>query len=53
MLQLNNNQYAALAGKGNDEDDNTKIIGVENNIEIIGVQHDNKITGLDSDNKIM
>ena len=57
MPQLNNNQYAALAGD-EDSDENvydqesyTKSTGVENNGEITGVQHDEKITGVDSDNE--
>ena len=51
MPQLNNNQYAALAGDKYDEENNTKSTVVENDIKIRGVRHDDEITGLDSDNK--
>ena len=50
MPQLNNNQYAALAGEENDEQNDTKSEGVENDGKIIEVRHDDKITGVDSDN---
>ena len=50
MPQLNNNQYAALAGDKYDEENNTKSELVENDIKIRGVRHDDEITGLNSDN---
>ena len=37
MPKLNNNQYATLAGKEDDEDNDTESIGVENDGEITGV----------------
>ena len=49
MPQLNNNQYAALAGDEDDEEIDTKSTGVENNIKITGVRHDNEITGVGND----
>ena len=39
--QLNNNQYAALAGEEDDEGNNNESTGVENDGEITGVRHDN------------
>ena len=51
MPQLNNNQYAALAGKGDDKENETESTGVINSGEITGVHHNNKVTGEDSDNK--
>ena len=50
MPQLNNNQYVALAGEEDDQNNYTESTGVENDGEITGVRHDDKITGLDSDN---
>ena len=37
MPKLNNNQYAALTGKEDDEDNDTESTGVENDGEITGV----------------
>ena len=51
MPQLNNNQYAALAGEEDNEEKDNKITGVDNDGKIIGVRHNNKITGVDSNNK--
>ena len=51
MPQLNNNQYAALVGNEDDEENDTKSTGVENNRKFTGVRHNNEITGVDSDNK--
>ena len=51
MPQLNNNQYATLAGKEDDEDNATKSIGVEKDVKITGFRHYEKITGVDSDKK--
>ena len=51
MPQLNNNQYASMAGNENDEENNTESTGVENDSKITGVRHDDKITGVDSDNE--
>ena len=50
MPQLNNSQYAALASEEDDEDNDTKITGVEKNSEITGVRHGDKIIGVDRDN---
>ena len=52
MPQLNNNQYAALAGEEENEENDTKSTGVENNGKITGVRHDNKTSGVDNDNDI-
>ena len=43
MLQLNNNQYAALAVVEDDEENDTEITGVDNDGKITGVRHDEKI----------
>ena len=51
MPQLNNNQYAALAGEEENEENDTKSTGVENDSEITWVRHDDKIIGVDSDNE--
>ena len=51
MPQLNNNRYVTLVGDEEDEDNDTKSIGVENDGEITGVRHDNKTTVVDSNNK--
>ena len=51
MPKLNNNQYAALVGNEDDEENDTKRTGVENNSEITGGRHVGKITGVDSDNE--
>ena len=51
MPQLNNNQYAALAGEEDDEGNDNKSKGVENDGKITGVRHDDEITGVDSDNE--
>ena len=51
MPQLNNNNYAALAGKEDNEENDTESTGVENDGKITGVQHDEKITGVDSNNE--
>ena len=48
MPQLNTNQYAALAGEEEDEDNDTKSTGVGNDGKTTGVRHDKKITGVDS-----
>ena len=50
MLQLNNNQYAALAGQEDNEDNDTESTGVENDGKITGVRHNNKTTGVDRNN---
>ena len=50
MPQLSNNQYAELAGKEDDEENDTKITGVENDGKTTGVRHNDEITGVDSDN---
>ena len=47
MPQLNNNKYAALTGKEDDEDNETESTGVGNDGEFTGVQHDDKTTGVD------
>ena len=52
MPQLNNNQYAALAGEEDDEDNDTKSTGVENDSEIKEVRHYEKIIGVHSENEI-
>ena len=49
--QINNNQYAALAGEEDNEDNDNESTGVDNDVEITGVRHDNEITGVDSDIK--
>ena len=49
--QINNNQYAALAGEEDNGGNDNEITGVDNDGEIIGVQHNDEITGLDSDNE--
>ena len=51
MPQLNNNQYAALVGNEDNEENDTKLTGVENDGEITGVYYDNEITGLGSNNE--
>ena len=51
MPQLNNNQYASLAGKEYNEGNDNESIGVDNDGEITGVRHNDKITGGDSKNK--
>ena len=51
MPQLNNSPYAALAGKEDDEDNDTEITGVENDSKIAGVENDEKITGVDINNE--
>ena len=51
MLQLNNNQYAALAVVEDDEENDTEITGVDNDGKITGVRHDDKIKGVDRDNE--
>ena len=51
MLHLNNNQYAAISGEEDDEDNDTESTGVENNGKITGVRHDDKTKGVDSDKK--
>ena len=51
MTQINNNQYAALAGKEDNEGNGNESTGVDKGGKIIGVRYDDKITGLDSDNK--
>ena len=51
MPHLNNNQYEALAGDGDNEEHNTKSSGVDNDSEMTGVRHDEKITGVDSHNE--
>ena len=52
MPQLNNNKYAALAVKEDNEDNDTDSTGVENDRKITGVRNDEKITGVDSNNEI-
>ena len=51
IAQLNNNKYAAIAGKEGDEENDNKITRVETDGKIAGVRHNDKITGVDSDNK--
>ena len=51
MTQLNNNKYVALAGEEDDEENETKSIGVENNGKNTRVRHDDEITGVDSNNE--
>ena len=51
MLQLNNNKYAALEVKDNDEDNETISTGGERDNKFTRVQHDDKTTGVDSDNE--
>ena len=51
MPQLNNNQYAALAGNEDDKENGTKSTEVENKGKITGLRHNDKITGVDSDNE--
>ena len=51
MTELNNNQYDALAGEEDNEDNDTESIGVDNGSKITGVRHDDKITGVDSNNE--
>ena len=50
MPQLNNNQYAALAGN---EDDNKNWDDQENDTKSTGVENNGKITGVNGDNEIM
>ena len=50
-LQINNNQYAALADEEENADNKNESTGVDNDEKITGVQHKNKITGADSDNE--
>ena len=55
---INNNQYAALAGdedddeNGDDQENDTNSTGVENDVEITVVRHDVRITGVDINNDI-
>ena len=49
--QLRNNQYTALSGEEDNEENDTDSIGVDNDGEITGVRHDNKTTGVDNDNE--
>ena len=51
MPQLKKNLYAALAGKEDDEENDTKSTGVENDDKITGVHHDNKVIEADSNNE--
>ena len=51
MPQLNNNQYVALVGEEDDEENYTESTGVENGGEITGVWHEENITGVDSNNE--
>ena len=53
MPHLNKNQYAALAGDEEDEENDTKITGVENDVKITGVRHNNKTIVVDSNYKNM
>ena len=53
MPQLNNNQYAALVGEEDNENNDTESIGVDNDGKITGVRHDDKTTGVNSDNESM
>ena len=50
--QINNNQYAAMAGEEDNEGNDNESTGVDNDGEITGVRHNDKITGVNSDNKI-
>ena len=49
--QINNNQYAALAGKEKNEGNDKESTGVDKDVKITGVRHDDKITEVDSNNK--
>ena len=49
--QINNNQYAALEGKEDNEGNDNESTGVDNDSKSTGVRHDDKITGVDSNNK--
>ena len=49
--QINNNQYASIADKEENEDNDNKSTGVDNDGEITGVQQHDKIKGVDSNNK--
>ena len=51
ITQINNNQYAELTGKEDNEGNNNKSTGVDNDGEITQVRHDEEITGVDSYNK--
>ena len=51
MLQLNNNQYVALADKEDNEGKDNESTGVQNDGEITGVRHNDKIIGVNSDNE--
>ena len=51
MPQLNNNQYALLTGKEDDEENDTGSTGVEKDGKITGVRPDDEITGVDSNNE--
>ena len=45
MPQLNNNQYASLAGEEYNEENDTKIIGVDSDNKSTGVKSESGITG--------
>ena len=51
MPQVNNNQYATLAGEEGNEENDTKSIGVENDGKITGARHDEEFTEVDSNNR--
>ena len=51
MPQLNNNQYAALAGDEDDEENDTKNTGVDNEEKTTRVHHDNRVIRVDSNNE--
>ena len=51
ITQLNNSQYAEIADKEDDAENDTESTGVENDRKITGVCHNDEITGVDSDNK--
>ena len=51
ILQINSNQYAALAGKEDNEGNNTESTGVDSDGKIIGFRHYGEITGMDNDNE--
>ena len=49
--QINNNQYAVLADKEENENNDNESTGVDNDGKITRVRHDDEITGVDSNNK--
>ena len=49
--QINNNQYAALAGEKDNEGNGNESTGVDSKGEITGVQHNDKTAEVDSENE--